>query len=530
LFFAVSILPLVREVASMCDWSHWYLDDAILCGSADQLATAVDLIQSKASDIGLVLNLHKSQLWSPSPVVQDGVLGIARVACAEGVKVLGTPIGSSAFVDGYIASTVQNLEDVIGLLPALSCPHSAFLLLKYCLSACKVMHLLRSLPYLKGAHLAQRSTSIIRDALSVIVGVPLSELQWELARLPTSLGGVGLLDPSAVHSAAYLSSLCASRVTSASFSLPVLKFPTDFKHAVSWVGEVAPSLSATVVGIPSLQVNLADEVALDRWCCWKKQSFWSEKSYRFLAEEFDFKAPSRMSSFRSLSAVPHSGDWLVAVPDSLDAASLSSREWQYLLRWRLCLTFARSSSCPGCGLTQDAFGDHAVTCTSMGLYRRHNYMRDALLRLCADAGIVAHANGYPLPQLGDRPADIFIDNFEGSEPVALDLSVVSGLQPSRSSASAHPGDSANKREDLKRCQYAESCSAVGWRFMPFVLETTGACSHGVHKVMAFLANYTSARCGESKQLVAARLWQSLSLALAKAVADQLIGAFGSYLF
>ena len=56
--------------------------------------------------------------------------------------------------------------------------------------------------------------------------------------------------------------------------------------------------------------------------------------------------------------------------------------------------------------------------------RRHNYVRDALLQECQSVGVTSHSNGVPLPELGDRPADIFLDNFGASYPVAVDVSVV----------------------------------------------------------------------------------------------------------
>jgi hypothetical protein len=163
----------------------------------------------------------------------------------------------------------------------------------------------------------------------------------------------------------------------------------------------------------------------------------------------------------------------------------------------------------------------------MGLYRRHNYLRDALLQQCLDAGVVAHANGLPIPELGDRPADLFLDNLGGGSPAAVDVSIVSGLQPSRPSATTHAGVFATRREETKQELYGENCRAIGWRFIPFAGETTGAWGPGAHKFMSHLTSLSSSRLGEPKSVASQRLWRLLSSALAKAVSEQLIRAFGS---
>ena len=114
---------------------------------------------------------------------------VPRVPWSAGIKVLGCPVGSSSFIADFTTTVCNKLESSIGLLQLLGCPQSAFLLLKYCLGACKVIYLLRCLPYCAGRALALRSSTLIKSSLSYIVGVPVSELQWELCRLPIAWVG-----------------------------------------------------------------------------------------------------------------------------------------------------------------------------------------------------------------------------------------------------------------------------------------------------------------------------------------------------
>ena len=343
----MGILPLVKDVSALCEWSNWYLDEAVLCGSDQQLGEALSYIQSKKEEYGLALNLKKCQLWSPLPEVKATQLsGVPRVSSLEGVRILGTPVGSSTYIDSFIEKCSQNLDEVLKLLPGIGCSRTSFLLLKFCLSACKVTHLLRSLPFLKGAKLAQLASSLIRQAVGLVVGIPLSELQWELARLPIREGGLGLLDPLAIHPPAFISAFCSSKLISFDLGLPCLSPPSDFNLAVDWLQVISPSMVHTVSCIPSSRITASDETSVGRFLNWKAQHFWSELAVRFMVEDFDSKAPARMASFRSLCASPHAGDWILATPPSGDEKSLSSREWQFLLRWRLCIPFDQGCACP----------------------------------------------------------------------------------------------------------------------------------------------------------------------------------------
>ena len=74
------------------------------------------------------------------------------------------------------------------------------------------------------------------------------------------------------------------------------------------------------------------------------------------------------------------------------------------------------------------------------------YVRDALLQESQDAGVTSHSNGASLPELGDHPADIILDNFGAGSPVAVNVSVVSGLQPYLSLATSHAGVREKSRE------------------------------------------------------------------------------------
>ena len=56
----------------MVEWSGWYLDDAHLLGTPDQLHRAVTLVQHRGAQLGLELNLSKCVLWGPGVTDNNG--------------------------------------------------------------------------------------------------------------------------------------------------------------------------------------------------------------------------------------------------------------------------------------------------------------------------------------------------------------------------------------------------------------------------------------------------------------------------
>ena len=60
------------------------------------------------------------------------------------------------------------------------------------------------------------------------------------------------------------------------------------------------------------------------------------------------------------------------------------KHFQTLLKWRLilplCSDFLCPPPCPGCNQQLDFFGDHILCCQKMGLYSRHNSVRDVFFK------------------------------------------------------------------------------------------------------------------------------------------------------
>ena len=68
-------------------------------------------------------------------------------------------------------------------------------LLRHCLDACKLAHLMRATPLGVGADCCQELSDHLRQAVMDIVGGDLTGQAWDQAILPIREGGLGIRDP-----------------------------------------------------------------------------------------------------------------------------------------------------------------------------------------------------------------------------------------------------------------------------------------------------------------------------------------------
>ena len=72
------------------------------------------------------------------------------------------------------------------------------------------------------------------------------------------------------------------------------------------------------------------------------------------------------------------------------------------------------------------------------------------------------------------PTDIFLPNWSRGCPAALDVTVISSMQPlTLAGAAASPGYALQVAEDHKMVAHFEACRAVGVDFVPVAVESLG---------------------------------------------------------
>ena len=111
---ALALQPIVhrieREVPGLLV-NAWYLDDGTLCGSLEDLAAALSIIESEGPPRGLLLNRSKSLIAAPANSSVDHPLLSDIPVTSDGFTLLGSPVGPADFC---LESALWRIQKVKG--------------------------------------------------------------------------------------------------------------------------------------------------------------------------------------------------------------------------------------------------------------------------------------------------------------------------------------------------------------------------------------------------------------------------------
>jgi hypothetical protein len=516
----VAIHALVHMAAGPAGvWSKWYLDDGYLAGPLMTLHHVLPDLENEAKLLGLSLNKAKCQLFVAGGTHLDEprfLPGIPRVPATSCLAILGAPVGPDEACQDWIQSNILDpLQLSLDRLGCLGDPQAAALVLRQCLSSCKVNWTLRTSTPAVSSWTANKVRPMLRQAWNVILGQDPGEAQWELATLPIRLGGAGISDPVLHWPAACLSSwLSASKALGPT----VLQPPDGMMEVVSLLGSAIPSLGAPLKACQSLTAVYRNPLMV-KWC---QQNAWQTAHWEVLAATWDSAVTERLRCLRNLHLAPHAGSWLTALP-SVGPDRLSAPEFQLLLRFRTGANlYDPGGTCKCCNSPMDPTGDHALCCSAAGVYRRHNHVRNFLYSISQEVGWSPSLEEM-LPGTQTRPADVLLSSLDAS-PTAVDVTIVHPLRPSGQTiaGSAHPGNAAAQAEATKTTASASPCAERHWLFRPFGMEVTGALGPQATRLMKRACRCLSMRRGGSYGDAAAYLFGGLHLALAKGRGEMLL--------
>ena len=217
-----------------------------LCGTPQDLAAALKIIEEEGPLRGLHLNRHKSLLYIPpgddlgnNPLPQD------IPVTSSGFCLLGVPLGSSCFCESSALDGVGKIQSALRRLGDLEDSQLQTTLLRSCLSLPKFNFALRTCPPSVILKATSAFDAAVREALEDITGGPLSDWAWLKANLPCSLGGLNLRS-AALHAPA----ACISSIVN-SFDL------------VSQILGYTPNLP---LALPSAISSLAMSSRMTTWC------------------------------------------------------------------------------------------------------------------------------------------------------------------------------------------------------------------------------------------------------------------------
>ena len=145
-------------------------------------------------------------------------------------------------------------------------------------------------------------------------------------------------------------------------------------------------------GFPQSLVNgyLAD-AQNPEWC---NQKWWQGHVSKVCESRWTSTVPLRLRKVKELNAARNAVDITALVSSDEGVSVFSSQAWQLCLRSRLGLQLGEPTEnggvpklCPGYQVPMDNRGDHALCCSKLGTYARHNNLRNRFATLCSEIGL-----------------------------------------------------------------------------------------------------------------------------------------------
>ena len=295
LFFAVTALDLAKfaDGASSDTWSRWYLDDGYIAGPRTALNDLLPALEQRAAVLGLQLNRPKCRVLLPSdwPLPPGLFPGIPVCTPSDVFPVLGSPVGDPAACKEWVSQHVLGpYELALGRLQNLGDPRAASLILRQCLSACKVSWVLRTAAPEVACWAASKASPLLRQAWSTVVGVDVPDMNWRLASLPIREGGAGIADPLDLVEAALVSSWLSAATRSPATSC--VGHPAGMEEAIQALAAKCPNLGTPLMAALNHNGIAAarQHQLLPHWC---SQGTWSDESFKNAIKEFDASVHER---------------------------------------------------------------------------------------------------------------------------------------------------------------------------------------------------------------------------------------------
>ena len=130
-------------------WDCWYLDDGLLVGDPARLSVVYQGLGAHFATMGLQVNAQKCEIWGPGASYCTGMDNARLIPweAGKGVTVLGTPIifpGGRAQLEKAWRKGTTRLKTTLASVTQAVDTQVAHHLLRKCMDACKVTHLMRA--------------------------------------------------------------------------------------------------------------------------------------------------------------------------------------------------------------------------------------------------------------------------------------------------------------------------------------------------------------------------------------------------
>ncbi|CAI7789514.1 unnamed protein product [Closterium sp. NIES-53] len=486
LLFAAAMQPALKAAAEanpdvIC---LAYADDVTFLGDPSSCAAAFEHFTSLLAEIGLKHNPAKCGAWSNrSP--GDFPLPEGVPLSSDGLKVLGSYVGSPRATSAFVRSSLEAMGAPLGLIERME-PQLAGLLLSRCVSR-RVSFLARttplpSLPKEEWSEWGRRLLETLLTACGINHprGTEETARTWAQASLPVSLGGLGLTDPSVEGSYGFLASYTQAHLLLDSLegdctgpleaTREQMRGPyTQSSPLTEWLAECEGELP-----LPAQEALQAERAAPTAG---KLQHGLASAIHAVQVEEVRGMSPNPNNGHtqRLLSLSGYgAGDWLNAVPLHR-SLHLEAPHFANALQFRLGLPFAAPGVC-NCTkkvvIPDKRLPNHLLRCgTGGGRTNTHNELRNECARMAREAGFMVHIETAAFSPVEEKKADLALRCRSTGAVYICDVTVTDPISTRDENATKGRGWAAREAADKKHGLYKDRPEWV--KFFPFAVETYG---------------------------------------------------------
>jgi hypothetical protein len=284
--------------------------------------------------------------------------------------------------------------------------------------------------------------------------------------LPIKLGGMGIPSASFLSGATYLASCKQSdKLQAAILSRPEgfnLDKIASLTLEVSQMYYLSTPLTIDNVSGNHPQRNLLNIIALDK------------------LEKLKDTLPNRELALLGSRIDSNAVAWLNLLCSKPLRQHIPAEQFRTAFKFQFGMRLIpNEEQCQACGRLMDVYGEHGTIChMGGGLTARHNAVRDKLCFIARESGYISSIERENVLDDGSeqRPADVYIHNWNLDIPLAVDCAVICG---------GRIGIQSKERE--KRGKYLVACENNNVAFSPFVLDSHGIMGECARRILDKLA-------------------------------------------
>jgi hypothetical protein len=394
-----------------------------------------------------------------------------------GATVLGSHMGSTAFIRAKLDGKVEELGDVCESITTVNSKQIKFLMLRWCFSQ-MLIHLQRNLPHRHMQYIIPEFMDMKRQILEDIVEVQVDDARFKLAQLNIADSGLGLFDSDLTSHAAYVASFTEFMAEFASepFVNPVeddLPCIADFFSSLDILQKYDASIT-----IDSLQSRIANDRTKRTMKLQHDLSQIFRPSMRLetMALFPDNRAQVFLNSIRDCDA----GKTLEMAPKT-NMHRMADPNFKSYLRMRLFMPQVPSCTCL-CQKPVDAEGFHwRGGCGHGGIRTNtHNEVAAMIKTILLYSG--CHVRAEESHMFSDnKKGDLTVRGLDGYVlPQVMDVRITSAVPANGGPLGERDADDPNypdkhleKNAKDKIRKYRNEATAAGLGFLPLVIDTSG---------------------------------------------------------